>query len=91
MIDRCHDTTFFIGPIKGSVFFRDCTNCTISVACSQFRCRDLTDSTVYLYAANDPVIESSNNLRFGPYNLAYPKLDEHAKAAGLRAEENKWD
>jgi len=33
---------------------------------------------VYLYAANDPVIESSNNLKFAPFNLAYPMLDEHA-------------
>ena len=40
-------------------------------------------STVYLYAANDPIIESSSNLTFAPYNVAYPLLDEHAKAAGF--------
>jgi len=33
MIDQCKNTTFIIGPVKGSVFFRDCTDCVISVAC----------------------------------------------------------
>lgn len=90
-MDRCTDTTFFLGPIAGSVFFRDCKNCKISVACSQFRCRDLYDSEVYLYAANDPVIESSANLTFAPYNLAYPQLKEHAAKANLDPEVNKWE
>jgi hypothetical protein len=36
-----------------------------------------------LYAANDPIIESSSNLTFAPYNVAYPLLDQHAKEAGF--------
>ena len=43
----------------------------------------LNSSTIYLYAANDPIIESSSNLKFAPYNVAYPKLDEHAKACNF--------
>ena len=90
-VDRCSNTTFFIGPVKGSIFLRDCDNCAVSVACSQFRCRDLVDSKVFLFAANDPVIESASNLTFAPYNLAYPDLDSHAAAAELNTEVNKWD
>ena len=41
MVDNCKNTTFVIGPVKGSIFVRDCTDCKVSVACSQFRCRDL--------------------------------------------------
>jgi hypothetical protein len=37
------------------------------------------------------VIESSNNLKFGPFNLAYPGLKEHAQQAGLNTEVNKWN
>jgi len=48
-------------------------------------------STVYLYAANDPVIEASSGLKFAPYNIAYPKLGEHAKEAGLSTDVNKWE
>jgi len=90
-IDRCTNTKFFIGPVKGSIFIRDCTDCEISVACSQFRSRNLYDSDVYLYAQNQPIIESSQGLRFAPYNLAYPFLDKHAIAAGLSKDDNKWD
>ena len=70
---------------------RDCKNCTITVACSQFRCRDLYDSTVNLFVANNPCIESSSNVQFAPYNLAYPRLDYHCRSAGLKIAENHWD
>ena len=46
---------------------------------------------VYLYALNDPIIESSSNLTFAPYNVAYPLLDEHAKTVGFDTSVNKWD
>ena len=71
-IDRCKNTTFYIGPIKASIFVRNCENCKIIVSCSQFRCRELIDSEIYLYAPNDPIIESSSNLTFSPYNFKYP-------------------
>lgn len=48
-------------------------------------------STVFLYVLNDPVIESSSNLKFAPYNVAYPLLDEHARSVGFDPENNKWD
>lgn len=91
MIDRCQNTKFFFGPIKNSVFFRDCDNCEIHTACNQFRWRDLTNSVVYLFCETEPVIESSNNLTFAPYNVAYPLQDKHAEATELDVNENKWD
>lgn len=91
MIDKCKNTNFYFGPIKNSVFFRDCENCTIHVACNQFRCRDLYNSTVYLFCETEPIIESSSNLTFAPYNLAYPHLDRHVDASGLDISQNKWD
>ena len=71
-IDRCKNTKFFIGPVKSSVFFRDCYNCDITVSCQQFRCRDLTNSNLWLYTPNDPIVESSSGLLFAPYNFKYP-------------------
>ena len=47
--------------------------------------------TVYLYAANDPVIEASSGLTFAPYNIGYPKLREHCISAGLDPKINKWE
>ena len=73
-VDRCENTKFYFGPIKSSLFIRNCDGCEITVACSQFRCRDLTNSKVFLYTPNDPIIESSTNLTFAPYNFMYPQL-----------------
>jgi len=33
-----------------------------------------------LYTPNDPIIESSSNLTFGPFNMKYPYLEEHSGA-----------
>ena len=51
----------------------------------------IASSSIYLYTANDPVIEASNGLKFAPFNIGYPKLREHAVAAELDPNENKWE
>ncbi|EGB12705.1 hypothetical protein AURANDRAFT_7976, partial [Aureococcus anophagefferens] len=56
------------------VFVRDCKNCTVSLACQQLRTRDCADTTFYLYAATEPIVESSQNLSFAPFNVAYDGL-----------------
>lgn len=38
---------------------------------------------IYLYTPNDPIVESSSNLTFAPYNLKYNLLKEHAVKADL--------
>ena len=80
-VDRCKGCRLFIGPIKASIFVRNCDGCEVTVCCSQFRCRDLTNSIIHLYTPNDPIVESSTNLTFAPYNLKYPLLEEHSDAA----------
>ena len=85
-VDRCKNTKFYIGPIKASIFFRDCSDCEITVSCSQFRCRDLTNSKLWLYTPNDPIVESSSDLIFAPYNFKYPLLRQHVDKAELIGE-----
>ena len=48
-------------------------------------------SKVYLYTSNDPIIEASRGLQFGPYNIGYPGLQQHAESAKLNLTENKWE
>jgi len=38
---------------------------------------------IYVFTPNDPIVESSSNLTFAPYNMKYPYLYQHAKAANL--------
>ena len=48
-LDKCTNCKFFIGPIKGSIFMRDCSDCEISVATNQFRCRDLHNTKINMF------------------------------------------
>jgi hypothetical protein len=81
----------FIGPCSESVFVRDCSNCTFTVACKQLRVRDCADCVFNLYAKTDPIIESSRNLQFAPFNGQYDGIDEHFRRANLDRGDDHWD
>ena len=44
-----------------------------------------------MFCETEPVIESSGNLTFAPYNVSYPQQDKHLTAVEFNTEENKWD
>ena len=46
----------------------------------------MTNSKLFLFTPNDPIVESSSGLTIGPYNFKYPYLQEHAVAADLVGE-----
>ena len=89
-IDACENVTFVLGPCTGSVFIRDCKGCTVSLACQQLRTRDCEDTTFYLYAATEPIVETSANLRFAPFNAAYNGLAAQFAKAGFEPNANLW-
>lgn len=43
----------------------------------------INSCTIYLYVANDPIIESSSDLKFAPFNVAYPLLDQQVQSVGF--------
>jgi len=71
-IDNVSNSKIFIGASSDSVFVRNCSNCTFTVACGQLRTRDCQNCTFNLYCKTEPVIETSLNMKFGPFNGAYP-------------------
>ncbi|XP_065829487.1 protein XRP2-like [Oscarella lobularis] len=89
-IDDCVNCRIVIGPVKGSVFFRDCKDITCLVACQQFRTRDCKKMRVFLHCSTKPIIESSTGMQFGCYQANYPKLEDHFSAAGISLFENNW-
>ncbi|CAN0084102.1 unnamed protein product, partial [Laminaria digitata] len=89
-IDVCVDCRIFAGPCESSVFIRDCKDCTIVIACQQFRTRDCSGCTFFLFSATQPVIESSVDLRFACYTLDYFSLAGQFAAANLSVWNNKW-
>ena len=90
-IDRCSATRVLVAASCESVFLRNLTDCTITVACKQLRVRDCARCTVYLSAKTEPVIEASSGLVFAPYNCALGGLTGAFAAAALEPGVNHWD
>eukprot|EP01041_Mallomonas_annulata_P011031 gene11031-23056_t len=70
-MDQCRDCRIVTGPIEGSIFIRDCSNCIIVTACQQLRLRDCTAIRVFLCSTTGPIIESSTDITFGCYLYNY--------------------
>nr|XP_046148105.1 protein XRP2 isoform X1 [Oncorhynchus gorbuscha] len=89
-IDDCTNCCIVMGPVKGSVFFRDCKDIKCVVACQQFRTRDCKKMEVFLCCATQPIIEASTGMKFGCFQYYYPELAFHFKDAGLSIFNNNW-
>ena len=89
-IDDCKDCRIFVAPCTSSLFLRTTTNSTLQVACGQFRSRDCYNCDILLYSQSQPVIESSDNLRFGCFQFYYPELAQQFRDAGLSVWKNNW-
>ena len=89
-VDYLTNCRVFIGACCDSVFIRNCTGCTFTMACKQLRTRECVDCTFYLYTMTEPVIELSSDVRFAPFNGAYPEHPEHMAEAGLDPATNLW-
>ena len=69
-IDYCRNSEIFLGAASGSVFLRNCDNCTVSAFCAQLRTRECTKCDLYLGLPSNscPSIERSTEMRFGELN-----------------------
>eukprot|EP00640_Fibrocapsa_japonica_P001871 CAMPEP_0113938360 /NCGR_PEP_ID=MMETSP1339-20121228/4809_1 /TAXON_ID=94617 /ORGANISM="Fibrocapsa japonica" /LENGTH=450 /DNA_ID=CAMNT_0000941455 /DNA_START=75 /DNA_END=1428 /DNA_ORIENTATION=- /assembly_acc=CAM_ASM_000762 len=90
-IDDCNGCKIFLGAVCSSIFMNNCANCDVTVAVSQFRVRDCVDCTYHLYALTEPILESSQGIKIGRHNGAYPQLEQHMRQAGLDPKLNKWN
>uniref|UniRef100_K3WZP0 C-CAP/cofactor C-like domain-containing protein n=1 Tax=Globisporangium ultimum (strain ATCC 200006 / CBS 805.95 / DAOM BR144) TaxID=431595 RepID=K3WZP0_GLOUD len=89
-IDSLSNCRVFIGPCSESVFVRNCTNCVFTVACKQLRTRDSSQCSFYLYSLTDPIIETSKQMQFAPFNGAYNGIERHFADARLEPTNNHW-
>ncbi|KAI8585432.1 tubulin binding cofactor C-domain-containing protein [Geranomyces variabilis] len=89
-VDNVKRCFIFIAPCDGSVFIRDAQECTFVVACRQFRLRDAKSVRVSLYAATQPVIESSRHIRFSCFRYVYPELEAQFALTRLPILFNEW-
>lgn len=89
-IDNCVDCRFYVAPVTGSFYLRDSRNCVCSVACKQMRVKNCTNATFFLYSVSDPHIEKSFDMKFAPYNFAYPGQTDDFKRVGFDVKVNLW-
>ena len=91
LADYLTDCRIFIGPAAGSVFLRNCTNCSITVAAKQLRTRDCKNCRFYVYSKTEPVIEMTEDVEIRRFNGEYEGMDAHFKAANLDRNVDNWD
>ena len=89
-VDDCVDCTIFIGPTKGSIFLRNCSNCRIICASQQFRARDCKSLYLFLHCLTKPTIEACENIQVACYSFFYSQLSDQFKLAGLTVFNNSW-
>ena len=92
-ISDCIDCRIIVGPCTGSVFLLDCTRCTVSLAAKQVRLRDCFDCTfrTYVPTREGIVIETSKDVRFGAWDVAYSGLNKQFAATAWDAHACHWD
>ncbi|ETK72721.1 hypothetical protein L915_20227 [Phytophthora nicotianae] len=89
-IDNLSNCRVFVGPSSESVFVRNCTNCVFTIACKQLRTRDCSGCSIYLYSLTDPIIETSQQMAFAPFNGAYCGIERNFTDARLEPTNNHW-
>lgn len=90
-INKLNNCKVFSGPVSGSVFIRECVNCVFVVPCQQLRTHTTKSSKFYIHVTSRAIIEDCSDVQFGPYNLQYPKIDDHYEISGLDRKRNNWD
>ncbi|KZS14193.1 protein XRP2 [Daphnia magna] len=90
-VDDCIDCKIILGPVRGSVFLRSCSECFVVTTCGQLRTRDCNEITCYIFCASQPSIEVSYAMKFQCISLDYPGQRDDFANARLNAKiANRW-
>ncbi|XP_064602629.1 tubulin-specific chaperone C-like [Liolophura sinensis] len=86
-LKNCH---VFCGPVSGSIFITDCSNCVFVLSCQQLRIHTTTESKFYIHVTSRAIIEDTTRVEFAPYNWKYDGLDDDYNMSGLDLSRNNW-
>jgi len=79
------------GPVSGSVIMEACSDCTIVLACQQLRIHHTTSTNFYIHVTSKAIIEDCHDVKFAPYELTYPNIDQHYILSCLDKGTNNWN
>lgn len=77
------ECVLYIGPVSGSVRVDGCSGSRFYVAAHQVRIHQSNNCVFSLQTSSSPIIESSTDLKFAPYSLQYPNIEQHKLEAGI--------
>jgi len=86
------DCVVMTGPITGGCLIEGAVNTKLYLVAHQMRLHNMVDCDLYLQMRSHPIIEDCTGLRFAPYTLEYPGLEEQLAGVDLAAEAcgDKW-
>ena len=67
-----------------------CVESIIATGCQQLRVHHTLKTDFYLHVTSRAIIEDTSEVRFAPYNLQYPGIEEHFLSSGLDRLHNNW-
>jgi len=93
VIEKCRNSTIFIGVVGKVVRVVDSSNISFLGAGRFFNLCDIQKSTFHIMTPCQPVICGSRNRRItlAPYNTFYPKLEQHLDMVSLGVNVQKWN
>jgi hypothetical protein len=77
-----------VGPVKTSVFVSDCKDSRFSLCCQQLRIHSSKGCEFFVRTTTSPIIEDSNELRFGRYDYVYEGVENDLSSSGFDRQED---
>ena len=90
-ISNLKNCKVFSGPVSGSIFIDQCTDCVFVMPCQQMRIHSTTSTDFYIHVTSKAIIEDCQKVRFASYNWRYPAIDDHYKTSCLDKSRNNWN
>merc|ERR1711907_40684 len=82
-VSNCTGCTIVTGPVGAGCHVEVADKCRFYVAAHQLRIHTATNTDFYCQTRSPPIIEHSTTLRFAPYAIEYPNLQQELQESDL--------
>lgn len=91
LVDFLKRSTLLLAPCESSVFVRDCEDCVFYIAAQQLRTNNCKRCKFYLHSKTEPIIETSEDLKFAPWGAKYPCCSAQFAKVNFDPNHNMWN
>ncbi|XP_023136805.2 TBCC domain-containing protein 1 [Amphiprion ocellaris] len=91
-VDKCRDSTVFLGPVETSVHIHGCHNLRVVCVAGRIAIGASSRCTIHALTPTRPLLLPGNtDITLGPFHTFYPSLEDHMASVGLAVVPNAWD